>query len=56
MKTGDTVGYIVIDVNNDIANDVLLTRQEARDTKKYCTENFSTQFQPYRIAKVILDK
>lgn len=50
-KTGDVVGWVVVDRDGDIY-DQMDSRKYARDQAKYGNEN--GYHKPYRVAKIVL--
>jgi len=53
-KTGDVVGWVVLNHEDDIRGGVHSSRADARSAKEWLNERASCP--PYRIAKIVLAK
>jgi hypothetical protein len=53
-KTGDVVGWVVLDNEGDIRGGVRSSREDSRSAKEWMNDRASCP--PYRIAKIVLAK
>jgi len=57
MKTGETVGFAVVDDHGYIVNGAILSRKDARAWKNELNDDKEYEaHSPHRIARVVLDK